>query len=183
MKIILMFITIAMLSGCSVMNPKTLHSELQSDTVMEVSENVSEPELTLIPFSGESKSEGMTEVKSVPCDLFGGNDKITLYTSASKEEGEFVWDDGVEFLLEVKNYDGDIYTLFDGRVSLGGVYFDVVMFDENTYVIVRNISTASDYSEVFTVKDGELYKTDEIDLNNTKEYDTNLIYTSVPEYR
>jgi len=140
--------------------------------------------LTKVKKKGSSSAEGMNEIKTYSGFISSEDDEdeITLYTDADEEDGEIMWDDGNEFLLEIKSADGEYYTLFDGRVSLGYIYFDVADIDGKMYVLVKNISTASLDTDVFTVKDGVWYETNELDLNDLKNSDINVFYSSAPGY-
>lgn len=140
--------------------------------------------LTKVKKNDSTSAEGMNEVKNYSGFISSedNEDEITLYTDADKEDGRFMWDDGREFLLEIKNADNEYYTLFDGRVSLGYIYFDVADIDGKMYILVKNISTASLDTDVFTVENGVWYETNELDLNDLKNSDINLLYSSAPGY-
>ena len=143
-----------------------------------------EPEYVPVAPFDVTSSASMTKVKSYSGSILSEEgDELTLYTSAFKENGKFVWDDSADWLLELKSSDGSYYVLYSGMVSNGNVYFDVVSFDEKNYILVREISTAADYTKVFCVKDGEICETTELDLNTLSQKDTNLLYSSVPFYR
>ncbi len=140
--------------------------------------------LTKVKKNDSTSAEGMNEVKNYSGFISSedNEDEIILYTDADKENGRFMWDDGREFLLEIKNADNEYYTLFDGRVSMGYIYFDVADIDGKMYILVKNISTASLDTDVFTVKDGVWYETNELDLNDLKNSDINVFYSSAPGY-
>ena len=70
--------------------------------------------------------------------------EVTLSTSAEKDtDGEFLWDDGNQWVLEVNDGKGNYYTLLNKYVQLGKV--DVMAgADENgECVITAVISTGS----------------------------------------
>jgi len=185
-KIIILLTSFTLLSGCT--NPLTVKNEPTTSPVetSAPTDAPTEAPVQYIPVdvSSESNADGMTKVASFDmwCLSEDDSDTITLYTSAKKYNGEFEWDDSSEWLLEISGADGNYYTLFDNRVSLGSIYFDVAEFDEKTYILLRNISTASSNTEVYCVNDGEYCKTNELDLNDLSEYNVNLLYTSTPSY-
>ena len=130
-------------------------------------------------------ADGLNLVKSTDCSLLTDSsmDTVNLYTSSSKENGKFLWDDHARWILEVFAETGEHYILYDLEVSNGSIYFDVLEIDEKPYIFLRNISTASDYTKVFSFEDGKAFETNEIDLNDLTDKVINLIYTSVPNYR
>lgn len=144
-----------------------------------------EPEKVEIPPVTELFSEGLTPVSTVDCSLISDEtfETVALYTSAPKENGRFVWDDHARWVLEITSDTGNIYTLYDTEVSNGSIYFDIIEIDSQKFILLRNISTAANYTKAFTFEDGKLYETDEPDLNELKNTTVNLIFTSVPKYR
>ena len=143
------------------------------------------PTNTEIPPVQTTASEGLNKVTETQCSLISDSstETVTLYTSAPKENGRFEWDDHARWLLEIASENGDVYTVLDSSFSNGSIYFDILEIDSNKYIFVRNISTASDSTTVFTFKDGKLTETNEIDLNGMKDKAVNLIFTSTPNYR
>ncbi len=69
------------------------------------------------------------------------NGALTLYTSAQKEGGEFVWDDSQKWVVEMSDGNGGYYTLYDQLVSNGSVYYDIVQKDNGDKII--NVYTMS----------------------------------------
>lgn len=130
-------------------------------------------------------ADGLNLVKTVDCSLLSSSsmDTVNLYTSSPKENGKFLWDDHARWILEVFAETGEHYILYDLEISNGSIYFDVLEIDEKPYILLRNISTASDYTKVFSIESGKIYETDEVDLNDLTDKVINLIYTSVPNYR
>lgn len=130
-------------------------------------------------------AEGLNLVKTVDCSLMNSSsmDTVNLYTSSTKENGKFLWDDHSRWILEVFAETGEHYILYDLEVSNGSIYFDILEIDEKPYLFLRNISTASDYTKIFTFEENKIYETDEINLNDLTDKVINLIYTSVPNYR
>jgi hypothetical protein len=75
----------------------------------------------------QTAAEGLSEITSVPAQFGDTAADVKLYTSAQKDEnGEFLWDDGNRWVLEV-TADGS-YTLLDEYVQLGSV--DIMVGDE-----------------------------------------------------
>ncbi len=130
-------------------------------------------------------SDKLNLVKTVDCSLFSNSsmDTVNLYTSSEKENGKFLWDDHARWLMEIYAETGEHYILYDLEVSNGSIYFDVIEIDEKPYIFLRNISTASDYTKVFSFEDGKVYETKEVNLNDMTDKVINLIFTSVPNYR
>lgn len=137
-----------------------------------------------VEINEESQAGSMTKVASFDAWILSEDtpDEITLYTSAEKHKGKFEWDDSAEWLLEIHGSDEKYYTLFHERVSLGSIYFDVAEFDEKPYILLRNISTANNYTKVFCIKDDAYCLTNELNLNDLSEHNVNLLYTSTPTY-
>lgn len=188
-KLIFAFWALVVLSSCTQENASIvtpMPAVYPSPVASEQAPEPTEFKYIEAPITRESASEGMTKLKQTDCFFLSENDAdtLTLYTSSQRDEsGALMADDSADYLLELSTPDGDIYTLFDASVSNGAVYFDVVEYDEVPYIIVRNISSAGDYSEVFCVRDKSVFKTNSLDLNTLKEKYTNLIYSSVPSYR
>lgn len=140
---------------------------------------------TEVPPVAAASTEGLTAVSSVDCSLISDDtfETVTLYTSAEKENGRFVWDDHARWVLEITSDTGSAFTLYDTEVSNGSIYFDIVEVSNKTFVLLRNISTAANYTKAFTFEDSKLYETNELDLNEMKNIPINLIFTSTPNYR
>lgn len=86
-----------------------------------------------------------TEVKKVMA-VFPDNVKadVNLYTSADKDaNGEFVWDDGNQWVLEVMTDKDSYYTLLNKYVQLGKVDIIVGADENGECVITAVISTGS----------------------------------------
>lgn len=94
-----------------------------------------EKKITVIdPGPEPQKRLTMTEldVFSHDIDSDGIVEELTLYTSAARDnQGRMMWDDGQQFLLVLE--DGEnYYSLFDGYVQLGRVFFTVYLGTEDT---------------------------------------------------
>ncbi len=114
---------------------------------------------------------------------FGGLEGCTVRLAADAEKSgdDIMWDDSHNWVLEVETRDG-IYRLFEQRVSLGQVYFDIMeRYDEDgnaVPVILLHIDSSAEISTTEYTYDGgfeekEVYR----------EAGINRIYSSVPEYR
>ena len=188
-KLLLIVVSILVLSSCS---PRNNIAERQTTVPMEYEASETptptpdEFKYIEVAVTENTASEGMTKICDSDCFFLSKDDadNVALYTSAQRgEDGRLQYDDSAEYLLEVTSSTGKVYTLFDNRISNGSVYFDIVEFSQKPYIIVRNISTAGDYTEIFCAAEKSIFKTNELNLNTLKEQETNLIYTSVPLYR
>lgn len=116
-------------------------------------------------------------------ELDGKEAKVTLASEAQRDsDGIIMWDDSQRWVLEVLTGE-DIYTLFDGRVSLGNVYFDVIerysdSGDALPAVIMYSISGANTEISEFTYGEKGFVKKGVYEENGI-----NRMYSSMPEYR
>lgn len=94
--------------------------------------------------SATAIQSGWTEVKKVMAVLSDDvKAEVNLYTSAGKDaNGEFAWDDGNQWVLEVKTKDG-YYTLLNKYVQLGKVNIMVGADEKNECVITAVVSTGT----------------------------------------
>ncbi len=185
LKQMLIFVIIAvMLSGCG-----EKPAEISGDTPQ--STNNTEPEKNILTSSSVSeKVADFTEVTTYvgDCDGDGADETIILSTSAERNnKGEFLWNDGQDWAIYVKDNAEEIYTLFDGFVQAGNVYFDVAdyyMADGVKPVITVTVSTGAGLS----IKNYSYAETDNgyveqiiYDTQNITEGGINRRFTSVPE--
>lgn len=182
MKKIFILILILLLAACG---NTPMPTPTPTPTVPAETPQPEGPEKTEIPSVTELISDGLTLVSSVDCSLISDKtfETVSLYTSAAKENGRFVWDDHARWVLEITSDTGNIYTLYDTEVSNGSIYFDIIEVESQKFILLRNISTAANYTKAFTFEDGKLYETNEPDLNELKNTTVNLIFTSIPKYR
>lgn len=178
-KIFLIFALVAVLTSCNDKAIETIATTTPSPT-----ENITVQKTEITP-QNIFVADGLNLVKTTDCSLLNQSsmDTVNLYTSSSKENGKFLWDDHAKWVLEVFAETGEHYILYDLEVSNGSIYFDVLEIDEKPYIFLRNISTASDYTKVFSFENGKVFETNELNLNNLTDKVINLIYTSVPNYR
>ena len=74
------------------------------------------------------QAEYFSEITSYTGDLDadGADEVITLSTSAERNgKGEFIWNDGQEWLLSVSDKEDGNYILLDDFIQAGNVYFEV----------------------------------------------------------
>ncbi|MGN0107383.1 MAG: hypothetical protein ACI4A5_06790 [Hominilimicola sp.] len=107
------------------------------------------------------------------------NGALTLYTSAQKEGGEFIWDDSQKWVVEMSDGNGGYYTLYDQLVSNGSVYYDIVQKENGDKIInVYTMSGAGTTIKQYTRSDtGYTEKT----VYNSGV--VNRLFSTVPEYR
>jgi hypothetical protein len=88
-------------------------------------------------------------------DRDGEDEQIEMYVNTGKDEkGEYVWDDGQNWLLVVK--DGDkTYPLYDGWVQLGKLTFWLIESDETPMIILLKTGTAEFTLQTFTFNEKE----------------------------
>ena len=160
-KVLLLFITIILMIICSDDSPSAFIHTNETDT------------------------NSMTKVARIEYPILSkeSNDKLTLYTSAAVENDIFMWDDSAHWVIELENSEGLNYTIYNTHISNGSLYFDLMEINNNIYILVRNISTAANYTKVFMVNEGKICETTSLDLNNMSSQNINLIYTSIPIYK
>lgn len=110
-----------------------------------VAPEVMQPERNIIEQNSSSAIQsGWTEVKKMSPVVISKSDDIKadvmLYTSAEKDtDGEFIWDDGNQWVLEV-NTGNEYYTLINKYVQLGRV--DVMVgADENGECVITAVTS------------------------------------------
>ncbi|MBR5154984.1 MAG: hypothetical protein IKW62_00680 [Clostridia bacterium] len=133
---------------------------------------------------------GLTEVISYvgDCDGDGTDETVVLATSADRDsKGEFLWNDGQNWSLYVRDNAEKIYVLFDGFVQAGNVYFDVAdyyMSDGAKPAIMVTVSTGAGLSiknYTFSKDDNGYIEKEIYDTRNATEGGINRRFTSVPE--
>lgn len=107
------------------------------------------------------------------------NGALTLYTSAQKEGGEFIWDDSQKWVVEMSDGNGGYYTLYDQLVSNGSVYYEIVQKENGDKIInVYTMSGAGTTIKQYTRTDtGYTEKT----VYNSGV--VNRLFSTVPKYR
>lgn len=108
-----------------------------------------QPEKNIIEKNSSSAIQnGWTEVKKVTANLSDDTKaEVKLYTSAEKDaDGEFIWDDGNQWVLEAVTDNGSFYTLINKYVQLGNVNITVGADEKGDCVITAVISTGTGLS-------------------------------------
>jgi hypothetical protein len=115
------------------------------------------------------------EIESYPVSLYdqttfdldgdGEQEQIEMYVNAEKDEtGEYMWDDGQNWLLVVKD-GGKTYPLFDGWVQIGKLSFWLIESDEKPMLILLKTGTAEFNLQTFTFNEKENSYIQEIHFN------------------
>ena len=117
----------------------------------------------------------------------GAPDTVTLYSNAEvTENGRFMWEDFHQWILEVKLAEDEYYTLFDGSISTGQLYFEIAeLYNEDVLPIVTTFLTTSSsldinqfsYNGDCFVKD-TVYSTEDVSKSGI-----NRVFSSIPSYR
>jgi hypothetical protein len=115
------------------------------------------------------------EIESYPISLYdqttfdldgdGELEQIEMYVNTEKDEtGEYMWDDGQNWLLVVK--DGDkAYPLFDGWVQIGKLSFWLIESDAKPMLILLKTGSAEFNLQSFTFNEKENSYIQEIHFN------------------
>lgn len=104
---------------------------------------------------------------------------VILYTSAQKEDGELIWDDGQKWLVEIDDGNGGYYTLYDRYVNNGSVYFDVVERESGEKIIdVYTMSSSGTTIMQYTYSEGEFQEKTVYNSGSV-----NRLSSTVPIYR
>ena len=181
--IILAVITL-MLSGCGENPTEAPENTAQNGYNPEIKQNIIKSQTV------SEKIAGYTEIVSYvgDCDGDGSDETVILSTAAERDnKGEFLWNDGQNWALYVKDNSSDAYVLYDGYVQAGNVHFDVsdyYMADGAKPVITVTVSTGAglnikNYS--FSKNDDGYIETPIYDTQSTAEGGINRRFTSVPE--
>lgn len=138
--------------------------------------------------SETSAAEGWETVREYTADMDadGADDVISLYTSAMREDGEFMWDDSHSWLLEIKTGDGKYYPLYKTDNSHGSVYFSVgEEYGDKVVPLVYmyRASGAGTALEKFTFENGGYIKRTLYDSDSDSGQGINIRYSSMEQYR
>ncbi len=173
------------LSGCS---EKPEENSETNDPVQNI--EVQTEKNILISQPIPEKVAGFTEVVSYvgDCDGDGSDETVILSTAAERDSnGEFLWNDGQNWALYVKDNAEDTYILYDGYVQAGNVYFDVsdyYMSDGAKPIITVTVSTGAgmtikNYS--YSKEDNGYIESSVYDTQEIAEGGINRRFTSIPE--
>lgn len=134
---------------------------------------------TVIKTNESAAKEGWSLVKSYTGSLTGKDSQATvrIYTSAETIDGEIIWDDGQQWVVEISDTDGGYYVLMDQFITNGSVYFDVTEADGKTAVNVFTKScTGMDIKQYTYGKNGF------IETTLYSPGTANMLYSSLPDY-
>ena len=134
------------------------------------------------------KMMNYTEVANYVCDVDadGEDETIILSTSAEKNGDDFLWNDGQDWALYVKDTDDKGYILYHGFVQAGSVNFDVsdyYLVDTTVPKITVTVSTNSVLSiKNFTFDSEDKLFVQELIYDSSKatERGINRRFTSLP---
>ncbi len=177
-------LTVLAAGGCAPKEEPSATLASGNTSAVVTSSPSAEPEEQAIEPAEESAIGDNWTVMSEYEVTFGGLDGSTVRLAADAERSgdDIMWDDSHNWALEVETTDG-LYTLFDERVSLGQVYFDIIeRYDEDGNaipVILLHIDSSAEISTMEYTYDGDGFVEKEI----YSEAGINRIYSSVPEYR
>lgn len=144
---------------------------------------VTEPEKTgrtVVKADESAAEDSWSTLKRYSCDLFetGEDAEIVLYTSAYTEDGEVIWDDGQNWVLEVSDGEGGYYTLLDRYVNNGNIYFEVSELENEKKAINVFIKTGAGLEvKQYTYGENGFVETS---LYNSGSINT--LYSSIPYY-
>lgn len=98
-------------------------------------------------------------VNNVDFDFDGDeHSSVELYTTAVKDNsGEFILDDGQEWLLVARSSQGS-YVLFQDFIQIGSIDFNAFTIDEDYYIVSKSSGTANLNIEEFKYdKDAKVF--------------------------
>lgn len=134
------------------------NSEMESET--EIKEE--EDENTKVIAKDSPKDLfGLSEYQKVDLEFFPEYNisSVVLYTDAMRDEsGQFMWDDGNEFVLIAHAPDGD-YLLLDKRVQIGSIILNVFTADDVLTITVLEYETAGIQFRTYELIDSEFIET------------------------
>lgn len=159
---------VLMLTGCTPNADKettkdtakdtTKATEMTKDTVKTTEDTTKQPEkLTVKP--SKPDVSGMTVYKTAKVETSShGSAVINVYTDAQKDKnGEFMWDDGHQFMLTAE-IGGNTYELnVKEHVQLGSLEFMAFedMGNKGFHVIVKNITGAGIKIKEYVLEEGK----------------------------
>ncbi len=175
-KLIFVLMMLVLISGCDkawvMQNTQpTAQPTGQADTVAPEGEAVEPSEVDF------SKCKTVVGEYCFDINKDGNEDGIRLAVSAEKENGEIMWDDLHDWLLTVSIGDED-YVLYDGRVALGSVYYNVFERTNGEIVISVTEESTAKYSVTEFVYTGKGFQRSEA----VKEEGINFMTSSAGMY-
>jgi hypothetical protein len=158
------------LAACQQSNLDTSDPDIQEKEVNEMGSDRLEEDrpvkgVTIIAKEIESYPLSLYDQTTFDLDDDGDEEQIEMYVNAEQDEnGEYMWDDGQNWLLVVK--DGDkTYPLFDGWVQIGKLSFWLLESDEKPMLILLKTGTAEFNLQTFTFNEKESGYIQEIHFN------------------
>lgn len=177
---------ILLLASCGT---KETSAPIHTPPPTEVAPEISQPkQMEEITLSQKSAGGGLNEIKSCEYDFNndGKSDFVRLLVDAEvSETGEIYWDDFHKWVLEVQITNGGYYTLFDGSVSLGQLYFEVSdIYNKDIVPVITTYLTTSSSLEInqFAFIKDEFQVTRIYSSEDVSESGINRIYSSIPVY-
>lgn len=135
---------------------------------------------TVVKTNESAAKSNWTLVKRYDGSLMNNDDKskLSVYTSAETIDGEIIWNDGQQWVVEVDDQNGDYYVLMDKYISNGIVYFEIIEKDGKTAInVFTKTCVGMDIKQYTYSKDG---------FTETTLYNSgtaNTLYSSVPDYQ
>lgn len=132
---------------------------------------------TVVKTESSAAEKGWTKVKDYECALMDNSEaSVSVYTSAETVDGEIIWDDGQQWVVEI--YDGrGYYTLMDKYITNGSVYFDVTDTDGKKAVNVYTKTGCSTDIKQYTYSENGFVETTLYSSGTT-----NILYSTLPDY-
>ncbi len=151
--ITVMILAVCLLSGCSmyeIIQTNETHQPIEATITPNkpsATESAEKQNGKLIK-SGAKKDPACSTVVyeyEGDIDLDGEDDSIVSYTSAEKEDGEIVWDDGQSWNV-IATINGRSYELYSGYINVGQVSFNVYRDEQDEPVITLTKHATAEYS-------------------------------------
>ncbi len=134
-------------------------------------------------------TEEFSEVTSSEYDFDadGAPDMVTLYSNAEvTESGKFMWEDFHQWILEVKLSGDEYYTLFNGSVSTGQLYFEIAeLYNDDVLPAVTTFLTTSSSLDInqFCYNGDCFVNTTVYSTEEVSKSGINRVFSSIPSYR
>lgn len=126
-----------------------------------VEENTSSEGTTIINPQQPENLSAYNKYKSIDLEFFPeyGINEIAIYTDAQRDEnGDFLWDDGNEFVLVAHGENGD-YPLYNKRVQIGSIVVNVFTADDVLTVTLLEYETAGISFRTYELIDNNFVET------------------------
>jgi hypothetical protein len=148
-KICLGVLMLSFLVACQ-QEPQKESNTSDTGTKQNSKEDLQTEKVIIKPVKIETFPVSLYDQTEFDLDRDGEMEQIEMYVNAEKDEkGEFMWDDGHNWLFVVK--DGEhTYPLFDGWVQLGKLSFWLIESDGTPMIILLKTGTAEFNLQTFT---------------------------------